>query len=1009
MDLVYSAGKANIMPFRQIGLGFGLALAAALWAGSVSAQTPSAPTNLVVTSIFADQVCLTWSDTSTNEDGFKVERSMDGTNFAQVSQTLANTISLRNSGLWPGVAYWYRVRAFKGGNNSGFSNTGSSTTPDACESAVVTWGGGPTVPPGLTNVVAVSAGSGHSLVLLRDGTVVGWGQDDYGQADVPAGLSNAVAVSAGWLHSLALKADGTVVAWGANFSGQATVPAGLTNVVAIAAGEYQSLVLKSDGTTVGFGDPSPRPPSGLTGIVAIAADYHSLVLRSDGTVLGYGVNTYGELNPPAGLSNAVAVAAGIHHSVALEADGTVVAWGGNYVGQATPPGWLNSVVSISAGWFNSLALRSDGTVVVWGDDEWGQTNVPPGMTGVRVANISGVGDHSLAMTCAPAAPTGLMVVLVSTNQFDLAWTDNSDNEIGFTVERALDVGGYPGVWAAIAVLSSNTTGYSDVGLPVDTKFWYRVRASGAGGESAPSNELGVPTPTLPPSGLSATEAYTNQIILTWTDNSQTEDGFKIERAPDNAGSPGAWSQIAVVATNVTTFSDTGLPLNTVFWYRVRAFNVSGDTAVSAPVSEFIPSAPLAPAILAATPVSYSQMSVSWTNNVVDADGFKVERAPDGGGVPGSWTQIAVVSNATVYVDTGLTGDTVFWYRVRAFNGGGDSTYSDPVSATTALRPPTLSVATASSTNQVNLTWTDNSSTEDGFKIERALDAGGSPGTWGQIATVNSNVTTYSDASLMDGTKYWYRVRAYNVRGDSDYSNQANAITQLVPPSGLAASPVPANRITLSWTDNSQREDGYRIERTGLGELKYVQIGVTISNVTTYADGTVVCGQRYLYRVRGFNTLINSAYSNVSTGNTSSVDSDGDGTTDCWMLQNFGHATGQAADRTRADDDADGDGLSNLQEFLAGTSPTNAASALRIIAATPTNNYGLLITWTTAAGHTNVVQAAPAPDGVYSNICANIIIPIGNGGTLTTGRTNTYTDAGALTNSTMRFYRVRLVP
>src|SRR5581483_4129846 len=53
-----------------------------------------------------------------------------------------------------------------------------------------------------------------------------------------------------------------------------------------------------------------------------------------------------------------------------------------------------------------------------------------------------------------------------------------------------------------------------------------------------------------------------------------------------------------------------------------------------------------------------------------------------------------------------------------------------------------------------------------------------------------------------------------------------------------------------------------------------------------------------------------------------VDTDGDGIPDWWMLQNFGHATGQAADKSRATDDADGDGINNFAEYLAGTNPTN---------------------------------------------------------------------------------------
>ena len=94
----------------------------------------------------------------------------------------------------------------------------------------------------------------YSLALKADGTVVGWGDNSYGQTNIPAGLTNVVAIAAGDYHSLALKADGTVVGWGDNSYGQTNIPAGLTNVVAIAAGGYHSLALKADGTVVGWGD-----------------------------------------------------------------------------------------------------------------------------------------------------------------------------------------------------------------------------------------------------------------------------------------------------------------------------------------------------------------------------------------------------------------------------------------------------------------------------------------------------------------------------------------------------------------------------------------------------------------------------------------------------------------------------------------------------------------------------------------------------------------------------------
>jgi hypothetical protein len=127
---------------------------------------------------------------------------------------------------------------------------------------------------------------------------------------------------------------------------------------------------------------------------------------------------------------------------------------------------------------------------------------------------------------------------------------------------------------------------------------------------------------------------------------------------------------------------------------------------------------------------------------------------------------------------GLTASTSYSYRVRAYNTGGDSGYSNTFSATTqAAQPPaapTGLTATVVSSSQINLQWTDNSSNETGFKIERC--EGSSCGSFSQIATVGANVKTYSNTGLKAYTSYTYRVRAYNAGGDSAYSNTASATT-----------------------------------------------------------------------------------------------------------------------------------------------------------------------------------------------------------------------------------------
>jgi regulation of enolase protein 1 (concanavalin A-like superfamily) len=134
-----------------------------------------------------------------------------------------------------------------------------------------------------------------------------------------------------------------------------------------------------------------------------------------------------------------------------------------------------------------------------------------------------------------------------------------------------------------------------------------------------------------------------------------------------------------------------------------------------------------------------------------------------------------------------------------------------------------------------------------------------------------------------------------------------------------------------------------------------------------------------------------------------ADSDGDGLPDYWMLQYFGHITAQAADQSRATDDPDSDGMSNLAEYLCGTSPISAQSSFRLVSATPLGN-DISVSWLGVGGKTYVVEAATNLTAPYPFTDASPPIGIvGTGESIAA-----FLHPNAATNTTL-FYRIRVEP
>jgi Tol biopolymer transport system component/alpha-tubulin suppressor-like RCC1 family protein len=231
----------------------------------------------------------------------------------------------------------------------------------------------------------------------------------------------------------------------------------VSNAAGSVASLYSVLRVWTPSSVVAWGDDDAGQtdvPAGLTNAVAVAAGAsHSLALKADGTVVAWGDSWYGETEVPSDLTNGVAIAAGDDFSLALRSDGTVVGWGFDDDGEIDVPVDLANVVAIAAGDSFSLALKADGTVVAWGEDSYGQTNVPSDLT--NVVAVAGGWYHSLAL---------------KTDGTVVAWGDDSYGQTNVPMDLTNGVAVAAGAVHSLALKTDGTVaawGHEWGAIPMD--------------------------------------------------------------------------------------------------------------------------------------------------------------------------------------------------------------------------------------------------------------------------------------------------------------------------------------------------------------------------------------------------------------------------------------------------------------------------------------------------------------------------------------------------------------
>lgn len=579
-------------------------------------------------------------------------------------------------------------------------------------------------------------------------------------------------------------------------------------------------------------------------------------------------------------------------------------------------------------------------------------------------------------------PTSLIATAVSSAQIDLSWVDNCPNEMGYKIERgdpglACDEAGVDATFDEVGTVGVNVTTYQDLGAPTpplgsNTVYCYRVRAFFGGFQfSEYSNKDDARTFPAPadvptsPDHLTATAISSTQVAVNWIDNAVNETAYELWRSVNDC------SSFALVKgdlpADTTNFIDTGLTPSTLYCYKVRAKNSVGasnfsntDDATTFPEPKGVPN----PATqLRAIAVSSSQVDVTWLDNAIDEEGYKLERSEHPTcelGLGFIEIPASLGPNTTSFNDTGLNPNTRYCYRVRPFNSQGNGAYSNIDAARTLglpAQPPTGTlnlVADGVTSSRIDIEFVDLSDNETGFVLERANGACSQNNNFAPIANLPaspgvSGAVQHSDLGLPASTFFCYRVKAVNAAGDSPYSNRDDAQTLAVPttppqsPIDLRADATGPHQVTVKWTDNSSNEDHFVVQRadgtcsatSAFSDLATVPAALGTGLTVTFIDNSVDDGTTYCYRVLAVNVVGDSQPSNADDATTprdpicAAGDSDTDSICDDTLNGNPDPDSGEGPGGTdtdgdgtpdAGDEDSDGDSVSDEDE--AGDSDPN---------------------------------------------------------------------------------------
>ncbi|MCX6149521.1 MAG: fibronectin type III domain-containing protein [Ignavibacteriales bacterium] len=382
--------------------------------------------------------------------------------------------------------------------------------------------------------------------------------------------------------------------------------------------------------------------------------------------------------------------------------------------------------------------------------------------------VSSIGDP-------PQAPTGLTAISTGTKTVKLTWRDNSNNETSFLLQRKW--AGDESPYINVATINPDISEYIDTkNITAGTGFQYRICAQIDTLKSNWSNEVQVTTLTediFTPTNLSASFNPTSKsVVLTWVDNNANDLYTRIFRKKDSDLNFG---KIDSVGSGKVTYSDNNISAGN-YSYKVQVYTNGGNTTEFSNIAQLdvpvIP--PNAPSNLSLSQLSDKVFNLEWNDNSDDETRFELWRK-DGNA---DFRTVKYLSPNTIRCNDAISDTTlIYFYKVRSVRDNEPSDFSNLVNSTGGISTyprPTKFTAIALCPTQIKLSWQNNAVDALKLILERKLSQWG---TYSKIAELLPDVQQYIDKEgISAGIEFYYRIKALSASDESDFSDEAKALT-----------------------------------------------------------------------------------------------------------------------------------------------------------------------------------------------------------------------------------------